>query len=489
MTGTRRGWRSAALGLCLILLMAATAIEIRAQDRDAIRQALTAGRHAEAAALALETLRGDPGNAEVRFLLARAYAYAGRRDEGEAVLDALLAERPADAELIVFKARILSWRGDLDSAERTFRRALEVQPRSADALAGLADLAAWRGDGDGALVLCRQALDLDANHAGALHRVGSVLLGQGDYGRARGYLARAVELEPGNADFRRSLDRAVPLFVRGPEVWLSGRNEHWSDGREDSRDLGLSVLFGLFGDRARFVAKAGRSWRAGGRDDSLGLEAYPRLWKGAYGYFDLSLAPKAEFVPTSSFHAEVYQSVLTRYEVSLGVRRIGAAGGSVLVMVASGAAYWGSWYPNVRVYRADTGAGTGFTWIAGLRRYFAGTSYVWASVGRAPGRSRPGPSRRSWPGRLGSSRPDSTSSLSATLGSAATRRGGRASAGPTARPWPSSPATASEFPGRSPGSDLPGVADLQEEGPVGPGDADAVRSSQLSKTPPIELSE
>jgi YaiO family outer membrane protein len=382
MNAGRRGRRAAALGLFLMAALAASAVEIRAQGRDTIRLALAAGEHDKAAALALEALRSDPGNAEVRFLLARAFAYAGRWDEGEAVLDALLAEHPADADLIVFKARILSWRGDLEGAEGAFRRALEVQPRSADALAGLADLASWRGEDDAALVLCRRALDLDANHAGALHRVGAVLLGQGDYGRARGYLARAVELEPGNADFRRSFDRAVPLFVRRPEIWLSGRNEHWSDGREDARDLGLSVLFGLFGDRARFVAKAGRSWRAGGHDDNFGLEAYPLLWKGAYGYFDLSLAPKAEFVPESSVHAEVYQSFLTRYEVSLGVRRIGAAGGSVLIMVASGAAYWGSWYPNVRVYRADSGAGTGFTWIAGLRRYFAGTSYVWASVGR-----------------------------------------------------------------------------------------------------------
>lgn len=382
MNAGRRGVRAAALGLWLIVSLAAPAVEARAQDRDAVRQALAAGEHDKAVALALEALRSDPGNAEVRFLLARAYAYAGRWDEGEAVLDALLAEHPADADLIVFKARIRSWRGDLDGAEAAFRRALEAQTRSADALAGLADLASWRGEYEKTLVLCRQALDLDANHAGALHRVGVVLLGQGDYGRARGYLARAVELEPGNADFRRSLDRAVPLFARRPEVWLSGRSEHWSDGREDARDLGLSVHFGLFGDRARFVAKAGRSWRAGGQDDSLGLEAYPLLWKGAYGYFDLNLAPKAAFIPSSSVHAEVYQSFLTRYEASFGVRRIGVAGGSILVVVASGAAYWGSWYPNVRVYRAATDAGAEFTWIAGLRRYFAGTSFVWASVGR-----------------------------------------------------------------------------------------------------------
>ncbi len=382
MTGGRRRASTAVLGLCLAAALAAAPGRARAQSADEVRAALREGRYDRTVALALEALRADPGDDEVRFLLARAYAYAGRWDEGEAVVDALLTSHPADADLIVFKGRLRSWRGDLEGAERAFRRALEAEPRSADALAGLADLAAWRGDLDGALVLCRRALDLDAAHAGALHRVGAVLLWRGDYGRARGYLARAVELEPANADFRLALDKAVPLFVRRPEIRLTGRIEHWGDGRPDGRDLGLEVLFGLFDDRARFVAKAGRSWRAGGRDDGAGLEVYPRLWKGAYGYLDVSVAPRAEVVPPSAVHVEVYQSFLTRFEASLGVRRIAARDGAVLMAVASAAAYLGPWYPNVRVYAADAAAGTGFTWMAGLRRYFAGASFVWAAAGR-----------------------------------------------------------------------------------------------------------
>jgi len=354
----------------------------QAQSRDDVRQALIAGDHGHAIALALEALRGDPSNAEIRFLLARAYAYSGRWDKAEAILDRLLVEHPADADLIVFRGRLLCWRGDLDGAEKAFRRAHETEPRSADALAGLADVASWRGEYDAALVLARQALDLDADHAGALFRVGSVLLWQGDYGRARGYLARASDLEPGNADFRRALDRAVPLFVRKAEIWLSGRNEHWSDGRSDYGDLDLAVLFGLFDDRAKFVARMGRSWRAGGDDDRIGLEAYPRLWKGAYGYFDLSLAPGARFLPTSSVHAEIYQALLARYEASLGFRRIGSALGDVSLAVASAAAYLGPWYPNLRVTWADAQAGTSFTWMTCLRRYFAGASYAWAGFGR-----------------------------------------------------------------------------------------------------------
>ena len=376
--GLRRICAAAAL-IALVLAFPETG---RTQSREDVRQALVTGDHEKAMALALEALRGDPENAEIRFLLARAYAYTGRWDEAETILSELLSQHPADADLIVFKARLLCWRKDLDSAERTFRRALEVQPRCADALAGLADLASWRGDTDAALVFSRRALDLDANHAGALFRVGSVLLWQGDYGRARGYLARAVELEPKNEDFRRALDRAVPLYVRKAEVWLSGRNEHWRDGRSDYGDLGLAVLFGLLDDRAKLVAKAGRSWRAGGHDDHIGLEAYPLLWKGAYGYIDLSLAPKAEFVASSSVHVEVYQALLKRYEVSFGVRRTGFAGGAVSMLVVSGAAYWGPWYPNARVSWADADVATDLTWMAGVRRYFVGASYVWAGFGR-----------------------------------------------------------------------------------------------------------
>ena len=355
---------------------------LRAQGRDEVRQALVAGAYDRAIALALDALRGDPADAEVRFLLARAYAYSGRRDDAEALLDRLLVEHPADADLLVFKARLLSWREDLDGAERTFERALELQPRSADALAGLADLASWRGDYDAAMVYGRQALDLDANHAGALFRIGSVLLWRGDYGRARGYLARAAELEPLNRDFARALAAAVPVYARRTEVWLTGRNEHWSDGRSDYTDLGISALFSVLGDRARLVVNAEKLWRGDASDDRFSLQAYPQLWKGAYGFIDIGVAPNAAFVPGSSARLEICQSIMNRIEVSLGGGRLDLTGAGATVLGGSAAAYLGAWYPNLRVQWSDAGTGTEFSWSAGLRRFLAGASYLWATAGR-----------------------------------------------------------------------------------------------------------
>jgi YaiO family outer membrane protein len=379
MNKLRRQMWSAAIAICLVVSAGAAG---QAQSRDEIRQALGSGAHEKAISLALEALRGNPADAEVRFLLARAYAYSGRWDEAEETLGRLLAEHPADTDLLVFKARLLCWRKDLAGAEEVFRRALEIQPREADALVGLADLASWRGEYDASLVYCRQALDLDPDHAGALFRTGTVLLWQGNYGRARGYLARAVELEPRNKDFLRALANAAPLFARRTEVWLTGKNEHWSDGRSDYSDLGLTALFSIFGDRAKLVVKANRAWRFGEHDDQLGLEAYPHLWKGAYGYVDLSVSPGAGFAPSSSVHVEVYQSVLRRFEVSLGARRMNFPGNGVTLMAGSAAGYWGRWYGNFRALYANPVTGAEFTWMAGLRRYFSGTDFVWALLGR-----------------------------------------------------------------------------------------------------------
>mgnify|MGYP001034233483 CR=1 FL=1 len=380
MRAAPRGPRPAAVALGL--LIAAAAGLAQAPDREAIRLAVGSGAYGRAVFLALGALESDPADTEVRFLLARAYAYAGHWDEAEAVLGGILAGRPEDSDALLLRARILSWRGDFDGAELIFRRVLALEPGSADARAGLADLAAWRGRPDEALALCRQALEIDPLHAGALFRTGSVLLGRGDYGRARDFLARAVELEPGNRDFARALGGAVPPLAPRTEVWVSGRRESWSDGRDDYADLGLSALFGVFDDRARLLVKVDRAWRAGGHDDRIGLEAYPRLWKGAYGYFDLSLAPRADFVASSSFHAEVTQSLLTRFEVSLGARRMRFAAGDVSLVTASASAYWGRFIPNIRVFWADAGTGTETTWMAGLRGYFSGESYAWASFGR-----------------------------------------------------------------------------------------------------------
>ena len=123
------------------------------------------------------------------------------------------------------------------------------------------------------------------------------------------------------------------------------------------------------------------AWRFGGHDDRFGLEAYPRLWKGAYAYVDLNISPGGGFSPNLSIHGEVFQSVLPWLEISLGARRMAFESEGVTMLAGSLGAYWGRFYPTLRTFVTFGGGGTEFTWLAGLRRYLGRTSFAWAGLG------------------------------------------------------------------------------------------------------------
>ena len=212
-----------------------------------IRQALFAGAYDKAIALALEALRrpirrtsrsvsSSPGPTPI----------PGGWDEAEALLAELLSPIPGRRG----PSRLQGPAPLLAQGPRRGRTDFPAGPRSSSR-ARPTPWPAWptwpRGEANTtpSLVYCRRALDLDANHAGALFRIGTVLLWQGDYGRARGYLARAVELEPQNKDFARALAAAVPVFARRTEVWLTGGTSTGATAGPITRTSGMSALFSV----------------------------------------------------------------------------------------------------------------------------------------------------------------------------------------------------------------------------------------------------
>ena len=368
-----------AVFLSALAVSAVMAQEDRKSER--VRRALDSKEFETAVSLCVEGLRENPEDFDLRFLLARSYAYGGRWDEAEATLDHLLAEDPDNGDLVLFKARILGWRKKYTEAEAGFRRVLDRDPGNGEALAGLADLYSWQGDWNKAMVTCRHALAADPQNAAVNFRMGTIHLRRGEQGEARIFFRRAAGIDPLNAEYVRAA-KNVPLFSAGRlEFRLAGRNESWSDGRPDYSDLEAAFKFGVFDDRAQVILKAARAWRFGGHDDRFGIEAYPHLWKGAYGYFDLNLSPAGGFSPNSSFHAEVFQSVLSGLEVSFGARRMTFGSGGVSMLAGSLGAYWGRYYSSLRTFVAFGDGETEFTWIAGLRRYFGRASFAWASAG------------------------------------------------------------------------------------------------------------
>jgi YaiO family outer membrane protein len=395
--------------LVTVLLAGLAVSSVAAQETqwaERARREIEAGDFGKAVSICLDGLRESPGDFELRFLLARSHAYAGGFDEAEMVLDRLLEDHPENADLVLLKARIDGWRGSHREAEAGFRKVLEADPGNGEALAGLADLYSWEEDWDAALEACRRAVDADPGNAAVLFRMGTLHERRGEHGEARACFRKAAGLDPSNGTYARAMKNVSLSPAGGTEFWLAGRNESFSDGRSDYSDLEAAFKFGLFDDRAPVILKAARAWRFGEHDDRLGIEAYPRLWKGAYGYVDLILSPAGGFSPDSSLHVEVFQSVLPWMEVSLGARRMAFPGGGVSMLAGSLGAYWGKFHSTLRTFAAFGEGESEFTWIAGLRRYFSRTNFVWAGVGHGS-RSIEGVSvgdllgGRSWLGEAG----------------------------------------------------------------------------------------
>ncbi len=397
---------STLVAVLLSALALSSAVAQEGQRPERIRRAIDSGEFDAAAALCLEGLRAKPGDPELRFLLARSQAFAGRWDEAEETLGLLLEEYPENTDFVLFEARIQGWKKNYGLAEAGFLKVLETNPGNGEALVGLADLHAWRGDWDSALGVCRRALAADSGNAAVLFRMGTIHLRRGEIGEARAFFRKAVESEPSNEEYARAANEASLSSPGRTEFWLAARTEGFNDGRTGYSDLEAAFKLGVFDDRAQVILKAARAWRFGGHDDRFGIEAYPRLWKGAYGYVDLIFSPGGGFSPHSSLHGELFQSALPWLEVSLGARRMAFEGGAVTMLAGSVGAYWGRLYPSVRTFVTFGAGATEFTWIASLRRYFGGTGYAWAGLGHGA-RSLEGVSiddvlgERSWLTELG----------------------------------------------------------------------------------------
>ncbi|HMH49935.1 MAG TPA: fused MFS/spermidine synthase [Candidatus Acidoferrum sp.] len=98
-------------------------------------------------------------------------------------------------------------RKDADEARRHFERALTLDPGHVPSALELADLAYQGGQWSPALRLARQALAREASNARGHFLAGVASAALFETSEALRFLRRAVDLEPGNVEYRRALGR------------------------------------------------------------------------------------------------------------------------------------------------------------------------------------------------------------------------------------------------------------------------------------------
>jgi len=351
--------------------------------KDEALKAFRAGAYSKVVRLCTEALRGAPKDEELLFLLARARAYDGDYDGALQTLDGLIGLSPKNSDYLILRARIESWRGHRAAARAGYEEILARSPDNAEALAGLGQLASWNGDTSVAERYYLASLARDAKNPEVHYALGNVYLWQGAFAKARESYLRARELDPKNPEYKKALTRIPGRTDARYEFRLLYQPETFTDGRDSFRSGQAAFLWRLPKNGPAFVFKGEATRRFGLEDTQVGLEVYPRLWKGGSAYLDLSASPGgANLYPKYAGLLEIYQAVSGSWDISAGYRRMEFEGTSVSIVIGSVGWYAGPFYTNARVYYSPKSRESSVSWLLLTRWYFKDRNYFYGGYGQ-----------------------------------------------------------------------------------------------------------
>ncbi len=344
--------------------------------------AIQAGDYEAAIRLCHDGLRKNHLDFELNFLLSRALAFSGRWEDALRTLNDLALAHPENTDVLLFRARVESWKKNYAAADKGYAEVLRLSPENSDALIGLAEVASWQGNYGGAIALYGRVRDQKPENPEAYFRIGRVYLWEGNFAQAESNFREAHRLAPHNDEYRRALQKARPRLLEKFELRYEHQTDRFSDERSRYLDQNLAFQMNISKNTGPLVLKFNHTNRFGQNDNRFGSEFYPRLWKRSYGYVDLAFSPTAVYYPKASYLFEVYQTVFSAAEISLGYRGMNFNSEHVHQFLGSLGHYFGNYYAFWRWFYSRENSGERFAWLANLRRYFSAENFIYLGCGR-----------------------------------------------------------------------------------------------------------
>jgi YaiO family outer membrane protein len=123
--------------------------------------------------------------------------------------------------------------------------------------------------------------------------------------------------------------------------------------------------------------------RNGDTDQALAVDAYPRLWNGAYANVRYQRAASPSLYPGTAWRMELYQSLGNAWELAVSHDELGFAS-QVKMDGVSLAKYWGNFYIRWRHQRVHSNLSSGNGDRLVVRYYYEGDAdhYLEAHVSR-----------------------------------------------------------------------------------------------------------
>ena len=122
------------------------------------------------------------------------------------------------------------------------------------------------------------------------------------------------------------------------------------------------------------------------QDTQYEIDVYPRLWDGGWAELNMGIS-SGHLFPHDRQGAEIFSSLGSGYEGSLGIRHLAFTNSSVTIYTGSFSKYMGNYLLTFRPYITPSNVGTSISTGIKLTRYFSDADrYVRlsASTGKSP---------------------------------------------------------------------------------------------------------
>lgn len=370
-------------GLLFILILGIPRLS-SAQSNDKKQLAFKALQnkdYQQVVAICESELQKNPHDYDFNFLLARAEAYQGNWNKALKVTESLLKLYPHNLDLLLFRARLLGWQGDYQQAREKFHEILQVAPDNLSAWLGLVDLALWQHRIKEALNLCWRLQARFPEEHRIYFKLAQLYYHQGHLDQARQFIQQALNLNPGYKEYQQFLALTAAGLPLEHELRYSLEIIAFNDQRTPYQTHQFTLELGLPRKKGAFLLTGQETRRFKRNDTSLGVDLYYVLRPGTYTHLDFQLGSPGVHFPRSTYHAEIYQSILHQGEISLGFRRYNFKDDSSLVLTGSAGVYWGRFFSFLRWFFNQEKEGPQWAWFTQTRMYFASKNFLFLGLG------------------------------------------------------------------------------------------------------------
>lgn len=299
-----------------------------------------------------ETRPAAPTGFEQQFEEARSLVRKGQLGMALAAYDALLAQSPGNADVLLARGTVYGRLESWDKAEADLKAAAAAAPDYADVWSALGNVYFWSSQPAKAVDAYRRLVALRPRDADAHLALARALRDAGDTAASR------TEF-----DSARALGATVPLPEAAPAAaiagapdafaaagynWGSSVSASWTDPGNGPRWNDQTISVRRYGAPGSIAFETLRAHRFGQQDYAWALDAYTKLWQGAYANLRYQRSPTARLFPQNGGRAEVWQSLGGGWEASLSDDVLAFPATRVNIYGASIGKYIGDYYIAVR---------------------------------------------------------------------------------------------------------------------------------------------